>query len=1267
VLSNGNIPTKVNEEVANCFDGLKMFKFLEEGPQPYRQTQGMFSKDGDEYVPFNTDLVCQGAVESYLNDLELKMQTTLKEILETAKEATEEWDLSKGRHIWLDDYNAQIALLATQIVWTEETQRAFEELENGGSESAMKDYLQVTKNRIGALIERVRTDLSFELRTKIITIITIDVHERDVVEEFVQKKIADSGSFQWLKQLRFYMESKPKEAKKLCQPRICDWATWYNYEYVGNCGRLVITPLTDRCYITLTQALNLSMGGAPAGPAGTGKTETTKDLGRALGLQVVVFNCSDQMNYRSMGDIFMGLSQSGAWGCFDEFNRITIDVLSVVSTQVKTCLDAIKELKVNPNRNMFTFEDNGEIQIKITVGFWITMNPGYAGRTELPENLKALFRSCAMVVPDIVLICENMLMSEGFDTARDLSKKFMCLYNLAKSLLSEQVHYDWGLRAVKSVLRQAGALKRADVTISEEELLQRALRDFNWPKIKVEDRQIFLGLIRDLFPGIDAATIVDAELQEISGRVARERGLTVDEQFVLKNIQLADILVVRHSCFLIGVPGTAKSAVWKNLSEALTEKGWPTCWDVIDPKAVTSDELFGCMNPKTKEWKDGVLSTIMRDMNRCQGKYKQTHKYKWVVLDGDVDPEWIESLNTVMDDNKVLTLVSQERIPLTPSMRLLLEVSNLRNATPATVSRGGVLYFNESDIGWQPYKDTWLSHFKAKNDDNAITTFTLSFAHYINDSFLNDMRTKETAAPVCEMQHIISLTTIIQFLYDDLYSQKEYVEYIKRLKEEGQTVFDDAIKIIYEGFFVFALIWSFGAPLTDAKSSFNGIVRAMASRVKFPDSGYVYDYYFDVLKGTWSPWMDRVKPYDANYSGLFANLIVPSAETTRQKFLIDVNRVTRRGIIYVGFAGTGKTTIIKDYFNAVDKETTVTSSMSLNSYTDSASLQKVIESNVEKRMGRMYGPPSGKILMFFMDDLNMPKLDKYGTQSPICLIRQLIDYKLVFDRDHLDEKKTIEDIMFLGCLNPKSGSFIIDPRLTRHFTLVGLGVPDKEILNTVYHQILSSHLKNFDKGYEQYATKFVQATQVLFFNMSTNAQFAPTARKFHYQFNLRDFSKIVENLLQLDASNYNRNNTLGAARMWAHEAMRVYHDRLILPEDRTKFMEFLQNAMKEFSEHKPTDILAEPLIFTNFITVIKGHEPAYLNIKDQDELRSVLEAKMAEYNENVSSMDLVLFSLACEHITRIARICEQPCGNALLVGVGGSGKQSLSKLTAYII
>ena len=233
----------------------------------------------------------------------------------------------------------------------------------------------------------------------------------------------------------------------------------------------------------------------------------------------------------------------------------------MISTQVKYCLDGLRELKANPAKTMFMFLDE-EINLRVTVGFFITMNPGYAGRTELPENLKALFRSCAMVVPDIVLICENMLMSEGFTSARELSKKFMTLYDLAKSLLSKQIHYDWGLRAVKSVLRQAGKLKRADPDILEDPLLMRALRDFNWPKIIVDDRQIFLGLIRDLFPGIDAEPKTDEVLQTAVEKVVRKFDLQAEEGFVLKCVQLAEILEVRHCCFIIGNPGCSKTTVW---------------------------------------------------------------------------------------------------------------------------------------------------------------------------------------------------------------------------------------------------------------------------------------------------------------------------------------------------------------------------------------------------------------------------------------------------------------------------------------------------------------------------------------------------------------------------------------------------------------------------------------------------------------------------------------------------------------------------------
>lgn len=190
-------------------------------------------------------------------------------------------------------------------------------------------------------------------------------------------------------------------------------------------------------------------GGNPYGPAGTGKTESVKALGLAFARQVLVFNCDEGINFKSMGRIFTGIVKCGAWGCFDEFNRLDEEVLSAVSQQIQVIQQALKikaesvvllgnTLNVNPN-----------------AGIFVTLNPagkGYGGRSKLPDNLKQLFRSVVMSIPDLEQISEVILYSEGFTQAKELGAKLVSIFLLSKQLLSPQQHYDWGLRPLKTIL-----------------------------------------------------------------------------------------------------------------------------------------------------------------------------------------------------------------------------------------------------------------------------------------------------------------------------------------------------------------------------------------------------------------------------------------------------------------------------------------------------------------------------------------------------------------------------------------------------------------------------------------------------------------------------------------------------------------------------------------------------------------------------------------------------------------------------------------------
>jgi dynein heavy chain len=630
---------------------------------------------------------------------------------------------------------------------------------------------------------------------------------------------------------------------------------------------------------------------------------------------------------------------------------------------------------------------------------------------------------------------------------------------------------------------------------------------------------------------------------------------------------------------------------------------------------------------------------------------------------------------------------------MSDTMTMFFEAEDLEQASPATVSRVGMIFCETRNIGWQAVRNIWLKTLPKEFPDIHVTQLKNLFDWQF--PVLTYFISKFCKLPYVLSPQILifSVTRILTSMFKFSVTEKGEKDKFK-YNTTGACEFPADVEKFIEGCFIYAMIWSVGVAVdSNGRKKFDAYMRLLLKgevfstpeyidfKIKtpeynyddgtkkmstsFPDEGLVYDYNFDRKRGIWMNWFDGLPTFKIPRESKFNSIVIPTIDTIRNEWLLETLLVNGYHVLCTGDTGTGKSVCIKNKLFGGMPQQYNSISLNFSARTSANQAQDAIDSKLDKRRKGVLGPPLGMKTVVFVDDLNMPAKEIYGAQPPIEILRQWMDHQGWYDRKE-NEFRRLVDIQFCAAMGPPGGGRTrITQRYVRHFNVINFVNFSDESLTRVFGTILEWRFQQgFSSSIQKVSKQTVNATVAVYNQLS--ARLLPTPLKSHYTFNLRDLSKVFQGILLGDPSLIKVKSEY--LRLWSHECMRVFHDRLIDDIDRNWFKSLLSTTVKDIFNDDFEKIKGKNnnILFGNFGDA-KSTIKIYQELDDRDKLPDVMNSYLTDYNEsNTTGMNLVLFESAIEHISRISRIINQPYGNALLVGVGGSGRKSLTTLAVFI-
>ena len=1211
VLSQAKYPSSIQPCLNKCFREINTL-ILENN----NIIVGVISNIGEQVKLCESLSVKEGrSAETWLKKLEDSIYQTMKLL---AEEGIKDYNL-KSLEEYIFAWPLQIVLIADQINFSTEIVAALKSYkERIASLKKLDTSLKDRIKKYMELIKNTTTTLnSFILESLILT----NIHQTTIIQNLIDKDVESETEFDWLINLRYSF------VNNTIKVNVLNSSLPYGYKLNANPSHIVITPLTDRCYRAVIVARDIYYGNAIIGPEGSGKTETIKALAQVMGVHCIVFRGFEEIEQRALINFFKGLVIAGAWCCFKEFNKIPLDLLSVIAM----CIGSIQEaLKIKEPRFLF---NNEEIILNVQYGISITTNKSL---DNLPESLKQLFRPCALSIPDQSLIAQVLFQSYGFQNYKELGTKLIEVFKLQ----------GLGLYSIKMAVLRTKELRESFPEANEKAILKRVLDEINIPKLN-DNIEEYKASISDLLTEEE----IKVECEEIGETIIKEK-LQSTPEFLNKCTQIYERLCVSNNVIIIGESLSGKTKAIKVASRALSSNDKMKV-EVINPKTLTIKQLYGYLD-SSQSWIHGVLSRILKDFSESL-----TSSNKFLIFDGPMDIEWMEGINTILDDNRELYLASGATISLDKSIKIMFEVENLKSATPGMINKCNIIYMQS--LNWEIIMKKYCEELPL-----VLTKKRIKLIKDLMCSLLIPciaFMKKYCKYQLSELHLIISTMKFFECFIMNI-RKTEY-----RLPSDIDNMIQNAM--------IFSVIWGFTGGLEQAQRKrfcdflfdlLNMIdintkykLEIEFTQVKFDiralEDRDPLDLLYDFNNNQWEVWGTSIQSLVND--NLFNEIVVSTSELERINSLLSFLIVEQKHVVLIGPSNSGKSVAIRYGLKANFSNTKYTNfSVALSTRTTTNQVQYAIEHKLE-RCGVSYKPSQAKQAIIFIDDLHIPHKDSYGVQQPIELLRQWMDYNGWYEIDTKEKNfRYVTNVTFVGAL-PNYDSRNL--RYLRHFNILYTERIEEKELTHIFTQILT--LK-FREGYESEVQEtiplIVENTMKLYKQIKEDPQLKPIPNKIHYGYNIHDIEKVMQGLLLANPSIIITQDDI--LKLWAHEFTRVFQDKLITDNDIDAFSEKLMLILKSNNEKERKF----PLVFCDLIPADKN-TPEYRKVLDRNLLKTTTEHYLTKYNEGKKAkLNLILFEKAIDMIWRIKRVLSIPAGHLLLLGIGSIGRKSLIELATFI-